>query len=132
MKIKFKLGDQDLNYSFMLVPDEFFGSQIDGILGANFLEENRAVIKFENKEILFKGNQKPISLGITDTGLSSKDREEVFILSAENLYLQLGEICRIQGYCKMKHDSRGDPAQGLVDRNYSTRLPVSVVRELRA
>ena len=49
-KIKFKLGNQDFTYSFMMVPDEFFGSQIDGVLGANFVEENGAVIKFEKKE----------------------------------------------------------------------------------
>ena len=81
---------------------------------------------------MFNGNQKPIPLGITDTDLSSTSKEELFILSAENLYLQPGERCRIQGYCKSKHDGEGIPAQGLADRNYSTRLPFSVVRELRA
>ena len=85
-----------------MVPDEFFGCQIDGILGANFLEENEAVIKFEKKQILFKGSQKLIPLGITDTGLSPNNQEELFILSAENLYLQPGEVHRIQGYCKTR------------------------------
>ena len=92
---------------------------------------NEAVIKFEKKEILFSGDQKPIPLRITDAGLSTISKEELFILSTDNLYFQHGEVRRIQGYCKTKHDSLGIPAQGLVDLNYSTRLPVSVVRELR-
>ena len=74
-KINFKLGNQSFNYAFIMVPDEFFGNQIDGIFGDSFLEENEAVITFEKNEILLKGSQKPIPLGIADTGLSPNDRE---------------------------------------------------------
>ena len=44
-KINFEIHKQKFNYLFMLVPDDFYGSQIDGLLGASFLEENKVIIK---------------------------------------------------------------------------------------
>ena len=43
-----------------MVPNEFFGNEIDGLLGANFLDKNGADIYFEENKMLFKKSQKPI------------------------------------------------------------------------
>ena len=63
----------------MLVPDEFFVSQVDGVLGAYILEENKVVIKFEAKKILFGKGLKTTPLGITDASLPPVRTDEVFI-----------------------------------------------------
>ena len=65
----------------MLIPDEFFVSQIDWVLGADFLEENKVVIKFEAKKIEFGKGLKTTPLGITDASLPPFRTDEVFILS---------------------------------------------------
>ena len=70
-------------------------------------------------------------MGITDASLSPISKEELFILSSVNLYLQPGEVCRIQGYCKPKHDSESIPAQGLVrelrdDLQLDYEVPVTI------